>query len=316
MERGHVAVLCANPALDVEWLVDGLREEERNRVLQERRWAGGKGVNVARWLRYLGVRTRLVLPVGGDTGAELLGLLRREMLASEACEIHGATRVNVVITTPAGRQWRFNREGPTLRRGEWQAVVKQFVASMEGASLAVLSGSLPPGVNRDAYADLFGRARACGVPTVLDCEGEALRKALTAGPFLVKVNQAELADWWGRELVDEAEVLEAAASMTEAGAEWVLVTRGPEPVLLIQRGQGLRIRRPVPRVRVRNRLGAGDALMAGLCCGLVKGRAEEEWVAMGIDTAAVFLRSEPGRRPPAPALKRLRARLGRARDGA
>ena len=47
-------VLSLNPALDLDWRVDGFRIEEKNAILAEVRWAGGKGVNVARWLRFLG----------------------------------------------------------------------------------------------------------------------------------------------------------------------------------------------------------------------------------------------------------------------
>ena len=60
-------VLALNPSVDVEWQVDHVRWEEKNNVLRERRWAGGKGVNVARWLRYLGAKPELILPLGGDS---------------------------------------------------------------------------------------------------------------------------------------------------------------------------------------------------------------------------------------------------------
>ena len=46
-------ILALNPSVDAEWRVDRIRGEEKNNVLSERRWPGGKGVNVARWLRIL-----------------------------------------------------------------------------------------------------------------------------------------------------------------------------------------------------------------------------------------------------------------------
>ena len=47
-------VLSLNPAVDAEWRVDRVRWEEKNVLESETRWAGGKGINVARWLRHLG----------------------------------------------------------------------------------------------------------------------------------------------------------------------------------------------------------------------------------------------------------------------
>jgi fructose-1-phosphate kinase PfkB-like protein len=51
--------------------VDDVLGEEENNVHSERRWAGGKGLNVARWLKQLDGIPQLLLPLGGQTGAEL-----------------------------------------------------------------------------------------------------------------------------------------------------------------------------------------------------------------------------------------------------
>ena len=48
--RSTILVIALNPSIDVEWTVPSVRWEEKNTILSERRWAGGKGVNVARWL--------------------------------------------------------------------------------------------------------------------------------------------------------------------------------------------------------------------------------------------------------------------------
>lgn len=306
MSRKHIAVLCANPALDVEWRVDGVRPEEKNRILEERCWAGGKGVNVARWLRWLGLRVRLVLPAGGAEGRELAGALRREGIPCEVVEVGAATRVNVLVTDPSGRQWRFNRSGPELRAREWRAVVERFEAALEGAALAVLSGSLPPGAPADGYAVLLGRARRVGVHTVLDCDGEALRNALAAGPFLVKPNGEELAAWWGRRFRTEQGVVRAARAMSKVSGGWVLVSRGPDPAWLIRAEPSAAHRARPPEVRLRHRLGAGDALVAGVCRSIVAGEGPERWLRGGLDTAAVCLGCEPGRLPARPAGERLR----------
>ena len=81
-------VLALNPSIDAEWRVDDLLWEEKNDVRSERRWAGGKGINVARWLKHLGGRPQLLVPLGGKPGAELAGYLRAEKIpaTAEGCQ--------------------------------------------------------------------------------------------------------------------------------------------------------------------------------------------------------------------------------------
>ena len=123
-----VLVLAFNPSIDAEWRVDEVRWEEKNSIRSERRWAGGKGINVARWLRYLGGRPQLLLPLGGRTGTELARYLQAEKIPAEISALREPTRVNVVVTTAAGRQLRFNPTGPSLSRREWHATIRALTS--------------------------------------------------------------------------------------------------------------------------------------------------------------------------------------------
>src|SRR5688572_23205770 len=107
-------IVALNPSIDAEWQVNDVFWEEKNNVQSERRWAGGKGINVARWLKHLGGRPRLILPLGGKTGDELAGYLRREKINARIIPLREPTRVNVIVSTNKGRQMRFNPLGPKL----------------------------------------------------------------------------------------------------------------------------------------------------------------------------------------------------------
>ena len=54
--------------------------EEKDKVQSGRRWAGGKGINLARWLKHLGGKPQSLLLFGGKTGDELAGCLREEKI--------------------------------------------------------------------------------------------------------------------------------------------------------------------------------------------------------------------------------------------
>jgi len=242
---------------------------------------GGKGVNVARWLRHLGGKRQLLLPLGGETGAELAGYLRAEKLSAKIVSLCEPTRVNVVVTTAAGQQLRFNPAGPTLSRAEWSEVLKLVERSLAPARLLILSGSLPRGVPATAYAQLIRLARRFGVKTLLDCDGEALAAAVKARPFLVKPNEHELAQWRGRPLRSESAVVAAARILAGKTGGWVLVSRGAQRSLLLNKNAQLFFAEP-PRVTPLNRVGAGDALLAAVARQIELGAPPRDWLRWGI----------------------------------
>jgi 6-phosphofructokinase 2 len=87
-------VTSLNPAIDAEWRVDDVLWEEKNIVYTQRRWPGGKGVNVARWLKFLGADSELLIPLGGPAGREMKHGLRLLKLMARVVPLQEETRVN------------------------------------------------------------------------------------------------------------------------------------------------------------------------------------------------------------------------------
>lgn len=296
-------VLALNPSIDAEWQVARVRWEEKNAVLAERRWAGGKGVNVARWLKFLGARPRLILPLGGDTGRQLAGLLRAESITASIIALRqrspggsdSETRVNVIISTAAQGQLRFNPPGPVLDRGAWDALRQRVRAALPKAGCLILSGSLPRGLPVSAYAQLVRQARAHGVPALLDCDGPALAAAVPARPFLVKPNEHELLEWARHSGVKAraraTTVRQAALAMSKLTRGWVLVSRGARPALLLNTSLSFEATAVPPPVRPQNTVGAGDALLATVAHQILHELPPERWLTRGVEigTAATQL---------------------------
>jgi tagatose 6-phosphate kinase len=65
-----IVAVCLNPAIDITYTVAQLRPGTSHRVLEVRRRAGGKGVNVAAILHQQGVDAVVTGPRGGSTGAD------------------------------------------------------------------------------------------------------------------------------------------------------------------------------------------------------------------------------------------------------
>src|SRR5205085_3747759 len=137
-------------------------------------WPGGKGVNVARWLKFLGAEPELLIPLGGATGREMAAGFRQHGVRANIIRLREETRVNIVVTTTQGKQMRFNPLGPTLNAGEWKKVLGAAKATAACGTSLVLSGALPRGVAIEAYAQLIRIAHQSGQRAFLDCDGDAL----------------------------------------------------------------------------------------------------------------------------------------------
>lgn len=289
---------------------------EKNEVLSERRWPGGKGVNVARWLKASGQEVRLFLPLGGGTGKEIADGLKAEGISTTTVGVNVPTRVNVIVTPDQGSQLRFNPVWQELRPSEWRQVGRQVEKSLRAADLLVLSGSLPAGAPVTAYATLLRQARRLRLRAILDCDGPAFAKAIPARPFLVKPNLAELEQWVGNRLPNRQTILSAARQLSQATHGWVLVSLGARGALVIDAATGTWWSTAVSVSRVLNTVGAGDALLAGVVRAIAESHPPDEWLCCGVAAGAAAVSFPGGSTPPPEALARAYAEArNRLRSG-
>ncbi|HEX6339672.1 1-phosphofructokinase family hexose kinase [Umezawaea sp.] len=235
-----------NAALDVTYPVDRLAAGTTHRVGAPAVRAGGKGVNVARVLRRLGVDAVATGLVGGCSGARLTADLADADVPEAMFPIAGETRRTVAVVEGSGEATVFAEPGPSVTGPEWAGFVRHYRALLAGVDLVVLSGSLPRGVPPDAYATLV---RACDVPVLLDADGPPLAAGAAAGPAVITPNRLEL-----RAATD----LDPLA----LGADAALVSDGPAGMTAYTRA-GVWTATPPERV-VGNPTGAGDAAVAAL----------------------------------------------------
>lgn len=309
MSSSPPLVLALNPAMDVEWRVERVLPEEKNDVLDEHRWPGGKGINVARWLHLLASPSVLLAVVAGPTGSALVRGCRAWGLRVRPFRLPGDSRSNIIVTSGQGGQWRFNHRGPLARPADFRRLRTEVARLASPGRWVVFSGSRTPGLPDDAYRHLIDTVHRRGGRTVLDCEGPALAAAVRSRPYLVKPNEHELATWAGRELPGPEDLATAARSLSRATGGWVLLSRGSEGAWLLHEGrrQGWTARASSPRPRpVRNTVGAGDAALAGALAAMQSGRPPEDWLRGAVGAGSACVGEAAGRLP---SVARLRSSL-------
>ena len=282
----RILTLTINPAIDASCAVETVFPDHKLRcgpVLHE---AGGGGVNVSRAIQNLGGQSTVFYLAGGPSGQMLGLLLDREGLRHVALPIADWTREDFMVTeTKSAQQYRFITPGPEVRAEEWKTCLERIGGIEPMSEFVVASGSLPPDVPADFYAQLAKRVYAKGSRFILDTSGPALSEALRGHVYLVKPSMRELRGFVDHELSSEREQDEAAMHIVKSGqAEIVVVSIGAAGVLLATAERCERI--PSPSVPVKSKVGAGDSMVAGIALSLARDMSIREAVRFGIACGA------------------------------
>ncbi len=132
---------------------------------------------------------------------------------------------------------------------------------MQKGDWLVLAGSLPDSIPESFFMDLAETCRRLGVKFVLDTSGPALANLIQNGPFLIKPNQEELGELFGRHITDMAEAAFYAKKLVHSGVQHVVVSMGGDGALLAT--SELLLQAKAPKGKVINTVGAGDSLVSG-----------------------------------------------------
>lgn len=284
-----ILTITLNPALDVATSCDALLPGHKLRCAPAERFPGGGGINVARVVQRLGGDCLALYLAGGVVGDRLQELLQAEQVPSHRVAIADETRESFsVVEGSTGREYRFVLPGPAVTQAEWQACV-DFLADMAPAPrYVVLSGSLPPALPQDSYAQLAALAARRGSRVVLDSSGPALGAALCQGVYLVKPSLRELAEWAGCALDSETAWAGTAKQLVhEACASLVALSLGEKGALLAS-AEGV-WHADALKVPVASTTGAGDSFLASMVFALAGGLTPVEALRHGVAAGSAAL---------------------------
>lgn len=261
-----IVTVTLNPAVDKTIHLPRLRPGDLNRAGRVRRDPGGKGINVARALKQWGENPLAIGWVGGYPGRWILERLEEWGVEHRFVELEAETRTNLkIVETEVDRVTDINEPGNPIDEDAIKRFLKVYDAAIERAEIAVLSGSLPPGVPSDFYGTLIDRAKRRAVKVYLDADGAALSEGIRHGPYAIKPNLAELERLVGRSLDHEEDRFAAAKGLLDRGIRLVALSMGAEGAWFFTDGKAIRAR--APRVSVSSTVGAGDAMVAALVMG-------------------------------------------------
>lgn len=268
-----IVTVTPNPSIDrTVTLTAPLTRGAVHRVTSVTTEPGGKGVNVARALTLAGLEAVAVLPAPATD--PLVDALQASAVAFRRVPTTEPVRTNLAITEHDGTTTKLNEPGAALDIAALDALTQSVLASAEGASWVVLSGSLPPGVPDGWYADIVSYLRPYPCQVAVDTSDGPLAALVDslgrAAPDLLKPNAEELASVLGYSPQaleaavahgDPEPVVSAARQLVDRGVGAVLATLGAAGAVLVD-GTGSWVATP-PLIVPRSTVGAGDASLAG-----------------------------------------------------
>jgi 1-phosphofructokinase family hexose kinase len=286
-----IVTVTLNAAIDKTLAVPNFRLGRRHRTVEQTTMPGGKGVNVARVLKTLGQPVIATGLAGGATGTRIVDSLTALSVLSDFVRIREESRTNTAVIDPTtGEQTEINERGPQVSEQELELFTDKLLYLAKGASMCVFAGSLPRGVDVEIYARLIPELRRLGVVTVVDTDGDPLRRAVRAEPDVISPNVLEAEELVGHEFNDEEDHVIAVHEMSQLGAREAIMTV-PDGVFARMQGEEAhegptlyRVR--IPALETRAGVGSGDAFLAGFVAARYTGRPTAECLAYGVACGA------------------------------
>jgi len=283
-----IVTVTMNAAIDRTLTVPNFQRGQRHRASAGLTLAGGKGINIARALKGLGVPVVATGLAGGRTGTRIVEELTAEAILNDFVRIDGESRTSTAIVDPAGGSYtEVNEWGPHVGPEELEMLLEKLVYLSQGADYVIFAGSLPRGIEDDFYGEAVRELNRRGAQTGLDCEGEPLRFGVMAEPLLVSPNEREAEALVGQEFNDDDDFLTALETIAELGARNVLITRESGCwALLRSERQASRYRAVAPLVEPVSTVGSGDVLLAAFVAARLDGRSDEESLRAAVAAGA------------------------------
>jgi 1-phosphofructokinase family hexose kinase len=283
-----IVTVTLNAAIDRTLTVPNFQVGQRHRASAGVTLAGGKGINVARALKRLGMPVVATGLAGGRTGMRLVEELTGEAILNDFVRIGDESRTSTAVVDPtSGSYTEINEWGPLVADEELEMLLDKVRYLSRGADFVVFAGSLPRAVDSDFYGELIRDLNRRQVSTVLDSEGEPLRIGLEAEPFLVSPNQREAEALVGQEFYELQDFALALEHIGELGARNVLITNESGCFARLREGRKTRRYHALaPSVEPVSAVGAGDVLIAGFIAAHVEGRSAEEALRTAVAAGA------------------------------
>ncbi|MBN1575133.1 MAG: hexose kinase [Chitinispirillaceae bacterium] len=252
-----------NPALDVICKVNELHGGKTYLDSECLQTPAGKGLNVARAIRALGEEVGVHGLLPEYDGRRITAVLDGSGIQHHFLSIPGGMRINTTILEESnGNSTHISAAStpfPSRMQYDYTAFAFQH---MQQGDYWCFSGSLPKGFADDTYAALIERGADAGITTMLDSRGPAFKRGVRARPLMIKPNMSELEEFFGEPVQGVHHIALKGKRFLDMGVAYVFISLGADGMIALHKNDCLLC--SAPGVPVRDTVGCGDAMVAGV----------------------------------------------------
>ena len=282
-----ILTICPNPSIDCTIELESLNVGMLNRIQGKVETYSGKALNVAIGVSRLGETCTATGFMFSNQQRTFEHVLGEEGVRCDFVSCEGNTRVNYKIIDKKSMLTEINDVGEEVSMNKQAQLIEKVKALSLDADIAVMSGSLPKGVNPEFYGEVI-KNLSPRVKVIVDAEKVNMLSALSARElFMVKPNVKELENFSGVKIRKLTDVIAAAKKYFEKGVNYVLASLGTEGAVLTDGKDSFYCKSA--SVAVNSTVGAGDSMVAAACVGIYNGVPMREVLkeAVAAGTAAV-----------------------------
>lgn len=252
-----------NPALDIIYNVSKFQAGSTLLDIPLSQVPAGKGINVARVVAALGEEVTVTGLLPELDEKRVRSFLDASAISGNFLSVPGAMRINTtVLDDETGATTHLS----ALSMRYSTRIQHEFLLfageKMRSGDLWSLSGSIPDGFDDDAYAGLIAACSAAKVPAMLDTRGPALNYGVRARPLMIKPNLAELEEFFGEPIQGVHHIALKGKRLLDMGVSYVFISLGSDGMIALHKNDCLLC--SAPQVQVRDTVGCGDAMVAGI----------------------------------------------------
>ncbi|WP_338954977.1 1-phosphofructokinase [Spiroplasma endosymbiont of Polydrusus cervinus] len=259
-----IYTLTLNPAIDQVIQVPNFQLGEINKAVSEYEVIGGKGINVAVMLQYLGYPTTALGFLGHDNKEMFEHYLAKQGVVACFHEVAGKTRINMKIKSLEIKQeTELNGIAFAISDNDIAAILTIIKTEVTKNDCLIMSGSLPQNCPFDLYQKISTYCYENQILFVVDATKDVLLSTLGAKPLLVKPNLDELNELFGTDykFTQKAEIVDLGQKLQAQGAQNVLISSGKDGSILITPTDVYFGNAATGQLI--NSVGAGDSMVAG-----------------------------------------------------
>jgi len=225
--------------------------------------AGGKGINVSRQLKKLGIKSYNYFFSGGTNGKIYRDTLKNEGLDFSFISTKSETRHAAVITSEKDKTVSsYFSEDPKITQNEVNEFKSKLDKMIQNCEIVIFSGSSPSTETDSIIPYGIELANKYDKVSICDTYGKHLQSCIDAAPTMIHNNLSEIKNSFGISLNDEKSIVDYLNDLYRKGIKRTFITNGSNNFYASNFDYIYKIK-PL-EIQELDATGSGDSFIAGL----------------------------------------------------